>query len=161
MYLRRRELGYAGVRMSARAPSTILSRAVERTVRTILATALVVLAGGAAYADTPQRDPALERGEHVARLVCSACHVVAANQEFPPLLNPPAPSFMEIADRPGSSVRNVRHFVLTTHWNPPYDLPLRMPDLKLLGSQADDVGRYLMSLRTAVDSSKPSVPTRP
>src|SRR5512146_1258466 len=78
-------------------------RKVMRGKRTILAIGLVVLGSGSAYAQKPHRDPPLERGEHVARLVCSACHVVAENQEFPPLLNPPAPSFMEIADRPGTS----------------------------------------------------------
>lgn len=41
----------------------------------------------------------LERGQRIAQLVCSACHVVPQDQEFPPILRRPAPSFGEIANR--------------------------------------------------------------
>ena len=126
-----------------------------------MAIGLMVLAGGGASANTPHRDRAFGRGEHVARVVCSACHVVADNQEFPPLLSPPAPSFKAIANRPTTSLESVKHFVLTTHWDPPYDMPLRMPSPMLLSADADNVARYLMSLRKAGGGTPPSAPTPP
>lgn len=132
-----------------------------RGKRATLIVGLMLLAGDWAHADAPHRDPALERGEHVARLVCSACHVVADNQEFPPLLNPPAPAFKAIASRPTTSRESIRHFVLTTHWDPPYDMPLRMPNPMLLSTEADDVARYVLSLRKARGDSTPSKPTDP
>lgn len=132
-----------------------------RGKRTIVGIGLAVLASGWAHADSPQRGPGLERGAHVARLVCSACHVVADDQEFPPLLNPPAPSFKTIANRRSTTLEGVKHFVLTTHWDPPYDMPLRMPNPLLLSAEADDVARYLMSLRKAGGQSTPPSPTTP
>ena len=68
---------------------------------------------------------------------------------------------MEIANRPGMSVQSVKHFVLTTHWDPPHDLPLRMPNLMLLSTQADDVAMYLTSLSKARGESQSSAPPRP
>lgn len=62
-------------------------------------------------------------------------------------MDPPAPSFKEIANRPVTTVQSVRHFVLTTHWDPPYNLPLRMPSPMLLPNDADDVAKYVLSLR--------------
>lgn len=132
-----------------------------RAKRTAIAIGLGVLASAAAFAETPGRHSTLERGEHVARLVCSACHVVAGNQEFPPLLSPPAPSFEAIANRPTTSLESVKHFVLTTHWDPPYDMPLRMPSPMLLSGEADDVARYLISLRKAEGDARHPAPTRP
>jgi mono/diheme cytochrome c family protein len=111
----------------------------------VSASVLAVVAG-AAQAD--QRSQAgLARGEHIARTVCSACHYVADNQEFPPLMNPPAPAFKEIANRPATTAAGVRHFVTTTHWDTPHSLPLKMPDLMLMPGDANDVARYLLSLR--------------
>jgi len=106
----------------------------------------LMMAAGTAKSEE-RANPALARGEHIARLVCSACHNVAADQEFPPLLNPAAPDFREIANRPGITAAGVRHFVMTTHWNAPHALPMRMPDPMLLPEDADCVARYLLSLR--------------
>lgn len=36
-------------------------------------------------------DSQLRRGEEVAQLQCSACHVVAEKQKYPPLLEDPRP----------------------------------------------------------------------
>ena len=46
------------------------------------------------------RGPSAARGEQLARLICSACHVVAPDQQFPPLLREPAPPFEQIAEPP-------------------------------------------------------------
>ena len=45
----------------------------------------------------PVADRLVAQGEHLARTQCSACHVVASNQEIPPLRQLPTPSFEEIA----------------------------------------------------------------
>lgn len=39
-------------------------------------------------------------GEALGQERCSACHIVAEKQEYPPLLRNPAPSFQSIANRP-------------------------------------------------------------
>ncbi len=92
-------------------------------------------------------DRAVERGHQLALHVCSACHVVEATQEYPVLLNPPAPPFKEIANRADLTRASLRHFVATTHWDEK-TLPLKMPNPELLDSQITDVVAYLLSLRT-------------
>jgi mono/diheme cytochrome c family protein len=61
------------------------------------------------------RTPEVARGEHIARLVCGACHVVAADQEYPPILNQQPPSFADIANRPGTNAGYLERFITTTH----------------------------------------------
>jgi mono/diheme cytochrome c family protein len=99
---------------------------------------LVSAAGGASAQ--------VARGEHVARLVCSACHVVAHDQEYPPLLTHPAPSFFDIAGRPGVSAQSLQHFITTTHWDTD-KLPMSMPNPMLTRSDAAAVSQYILSLR--------------
>jgi mono/diheme cytochrome c family protein len=99
-----------------------------------------------AHAQEPRERATLERGEHVARLVCSACHIVARDQEFPPMLRPPAPSFETIANRPAITSQAVRHFVLQTHWDLK-TLPMHMPDPMLPTPDANAVAAYVLSLR--------------
>lgn len=99
---------------------------------------------GSAQAENP--DPTVARGEHLARFVCSACHDVAADRQIPPTLNPPAPSFVEIANRPDTTAKRIRHFVLTTHWDMK-TVPVRMPDPMLRREDASAVAAYIMSLR--------------
>ena len=112
----------------------------------LISLGLCSLCGTPAHAATPSHDAALKRGEGYARLICTACHVVAETQEFPPLLQPPAPSFEEIANRPGTTVDSIRHFVTHTHWDMK-TLPMKMPDVMLTNEQATAVARYLVSLR--------------
>lgn len=96
-------------------------------------------------AQTPHK-AAIARGDHVARLVCSACHVVATGQEFPPMLEPPAPSFADIANRPGMTAKTIRHFILTTHWDQK-TIPMTMPNLMLMPEDASALAVYIMSLK--------------
>lgn len=100
---------------------------------------------GSAQAANPQ-SPTVARGEHLARFVCSACHNVAADQGIPPTLHPPAPSFVEIANRPGTTAKSIRHFVLHTHWDMK-TVPVTMPDPMLRQEDASAVAAYIMSLR--------------
>ncbi len=87
-----------------------------------------------------------ERGRQIALKVCSACHVVATEQEFSPLLNPPGPPFAEIVNRASLTRASLRHFITSTHWDE-RTVPLRMPNPELLDSQVTDVVTYILSLR--------------
>ena len=111
-----------------------------------VATSICGLFALRAHATDIQHDAALQRGEHIARLVCAVCHVAAADQEFPPLLRPPAPSFEEIANRPDTSVETVRRFVIETHWDMK-TLPAQMPNQMLSKAETTAVARYLLTLR--------------
>jgi hypothetical protein len=102
--------------------------------------------GSVALAGTVSHDPAVARGEHIARLVCSTCHLVAVDQEYPPMLNHPAPDFSDIANRPGTSADSVQKFVTHTHWNL-QAIPLSMPDMMLSKDETRAVALYIMSLR--------------
>ncbi len=86
------------------------------------------------------------RGEHIARIICSACHVVAKDQEYPPILDTPGPSFLEIANRPATTQRSLRHFITTTHWDM-RALPMTMPNPMLTPEDTRAVASYIVSLR--------------
>ena len=88
----------------------------------------------------------VSRGEQLAKLICSACHVVASDQEFQPLLRQPAPPFAEIANRPGTNEKSLRHFITTTHWDE-RTVPMTMPNPELTDEQTVAVSRYILSLR--------------
>jgi mono/diheme cytochrome c family protein len=99
--------------------------------------------GGTAVSPTPE----VARGEHVARLVCSACHVVARDQEYPPILTKPAPSFFDIASRPGVSAHSLQHFITNTHWDVD-KIPMSMPNVGISKNDVQAVSQYILSLRT-------------
>jgi mono/diheme cytochrome c family protein len=92
------------------------------------------------------RTPQIARGEHIARLVCSACHTVAVDQEYPPILNQQPPSFADIANRPGMSAAYLERFITTTHWDVD-KLPMSMPNPQLDKAETAAVSRYILSLR--------------
>ncbi len=103
----------------------------------VLAVLLAALAGGAR---------AVEPGEKLALQVCSACHVVAATQEQPPILNHVTPSFCAVANRPETTLKSVSQFVLHTHWDE-NSVRITMPDPMLMADQATQVARYILALR--------------
>ena len=122
---------------------------VERVGRCALGAAVLL---AALYAVTPSAGAqsghrSISRGEEIARSVCSTCHQVAADQEFPPLLEQPTPSFTEIANRPGTSVRSLEHFITMTHWNEE-SIPMKMPNPMLTPGDTAAVAHYILSLRT-------------
>jgi mono/diheme cytochrome c family protein len=123
------------------------ARAAPLQAHAYAAGSLALICCALAQAADPVRDPQLVRGEKVAQQVCSACHLVAKNQEFPPLLNPPAPSFIDIANRPGTSPESLQRFILTTHWDVG-SVPMKMPDPMLMKPQAHAVARYIVSLKS-------------
>lgn len=126
----------------------MLARQVPLRIAALALAAVVLCAlctprtSAAGVPNTPQ----LAHGEHIARLVCSACHVVAADQEYPPLLNKAAPDFAEIANRPGVTSASLRRFITSTHWDVD-KLPMSMPNPMLTKAEAQDVARYILSLR--------------
>jgi mono/diheme cytochrome c family protein len=107
---------------------------------------LCVATNYSSLAGTPASDPVLARGEQIARQICSVCHVVAANQEYPPMLGAPTPSFIEIAHRPQTTAKGLQAFLKTTHWDDK-TIPTGMPNPMLMPDQAAAVARYIMSLR--------------
>jgi mono/diheme cytochrome c family protein len=124
----------------------------KAAIRAVVGAALcgLLLCGLTSYhaqAQTVAPKAELARGEHVARLICSTCHVVARDQEFPPMINQPVPSFYEIANRPGVSAESLQHFITNTHWDPDR-LPLTMPNPMLTKEQTRAVARYILSLRS-------------
>jgi mono/diheme cytochrome c family protein len=122
-------------------------RATARQVsRTILLTAALApwALRAADAAASPSRQ--LRRGEEVAQLKCSACHVVAEKQKYPPSLEDPAPSFRSIADRPRISAAALRHFIATTHWDQT-TVTITMPNPGLSKADIAAVIRYLLSLK--------------
>ncbi len=84
-------------------------------------------------------------GRQVALNVCSACHVVAPDQEPPPLLRDAAPSFADIANRPSVTAASLQRFITTAHAT--LQNPRGMPNPQLTDGQTADVVAYLMSLR--------------
>jgi mono/diheme cytochrome c family protein len=98
------------------------------------------------HAQVVARDSEIARGKETAQFVCSACHTVAKEQQFPPILNQPAPSFFDIANRPGVTAQSLQHFITHTHWDPD-KLPMTMPNPMLVPEQTRAVARYIMSLR--------------
>jgi len=87
----------------------------------------------------------VSRGRHFALLVCAACHVVATDQEAPPILSTPGPSFDAIANRPETTVASLRAFLTTTHAK--ITIPTGMPNPQLVDYQIDEVISYILSLR--------------
>lgn len=90
--------------------------------------------------------PEVVRGEHVARLVCSECHVVARDQEYPPILTETTPTFFDIANRPGVSAQSLQHFITNTHWDGE-KIPMSMPNTMLNKHDVQAVSQYILSLR--------------
>ena len=89
---------------------------------------------------------AVESGHKLALYLCSTCHDVDPNQEFPPALINPAPSFASIANNANSTRASLRKFLNTTHGDVA-KLPIQMPDVMLTESQKDAAVAYIMSLR--------------
>ncbi len=106
----------------------------------MLIAAVIALAAPAGAQDLPQRgDP--QAGQRLALRVCDACHIVAANQEMAPLVQRYAPSFFDIARRPGTTAQSIATFLAQYH--PRANMPY--PDLT--PAQVADVAAYILSLR--------------
>jgi mono/diheme cytochrome c family protein len=106
--------------------------------------ALAVVLGGAASAQEGKQDE-VAQGHHLATLICSACHVAAPDQNFEPILRPPAPPFASIAQRSDVTADFLRTFLTTTHRD--ISNPNGMPNPQLLDYQIKQISAYILSLR--------------
>jgi mono/diheme cytochrome c family protein len=88
----------------------------------------------------------LSEGHRLGLKICAACHVVAPDQEIPPVLRNPAPSFQAIAGKPGITAASLQHFILTTH--AAFTNPEGMPNPQLTEDQAADIASYIVNLRS-------------
>jgi mono/diheme cytochrome c family protein len=75
--------------------------------------------------------------------VCANCHVVSADQGRAPILNPPAPAFVEIAGRPEVTEASLRKFLSEPHGETHRNSA--MPAFLLSASQVEGVVAYLLS----------------
>ena len=120
-----------------------------RTVLTALV--LAALAAGAAFAQVGNAAgnaaDEVRKGHQLAALLCANCHVAAPDQPFPPILNPPAPSFASIVARKDFDAEAVAKFITTTHRG--LDNPNGMPNPYLVDYQVKEIVAYLLSLRRA------------
>ena len=96
----------------------------------------------AAQAVTPNSD-LVAAGRDFARRVCGACHVVTAQRE--PVLSPPAPSFVALAQRPSLTEQALRQFLGSNHGTMgPQEA---MPNPRLVDYQIDEIVAFMMSLK--------------
>ncbi len=89
---------------------------------------------------------AVQMGRTLALRLCSTCHDVSSNQEFPPALIKPGPSFADIANRRDTSRETLRVFLNNRHGDISV-FPMKMPDLMLTDAQKEQAVAYIMSLR--------------
>jgi mono/diheme cytochrome c family protein len=106
-----------------------------------LSLALAFVVGGPASAQEDE----VAQGHHLATLICSACHVAAADQAFEPILRPPAPPFAAVAQRSNVTADSLERFLTTTHRD--ISNPKGMPNPQLLDYQIKQISAYIMSLR--------------
>jgi len=123
---------------------------VQLAIWLFICAALSGVVGAPPHAGEPRA--AVARGADIARNVCSACHKATSDQQ-PWRLPPEAPSFAEIANRPETSLKSLRKFIATTHWDMK-STPVTMPNPMLTDSQVSDVSNYIMSLRTPAAGGK-------
>jgi mono/diheme cytochrome c family protein len=88
----------------------------------------------------------VERGRAIANNVCWACHEVAADQEFSPILREPGPDFRAIAKRPDVSMESLTAFLRSTHRME--GKSYGMPNPRLSDGMVREVVSYILSLRT-------------
>jgi hypothetical protein len=100
---------------------------------------------GASAADSAS-DPLVLSGKQLARIACSACHVVASDSESPTPLYDSAPRFDVIANRSATSEQSLQRFITSTHWDGE-TIPITMPRPELTNQQVVSLARYIMSLR--------------
>jgi len=122
-----------------------------KTASLLFATMLACGAAWPAWAQESQSDLAAS-GHDFALKVCAACHVVAADQVSPPILKPPAPSFLALVRHRDVSEASLRKLLSAPHGN--LGRSAKMPNPQLAEFQIDKVVAYLLSLKTGKGSSK-------
>jgi mono/diheme cytochrome c family protein len=103
------------------------------------ASASTVWAEGQSNADD------IRAGRVLSLRICTACHLVSRDQDMPPILRPPAPSFSSIANRRGTTEEGVHQFLATTHST--VRSLNNMPNPELTEDQIRQAAAFLMSLK--------------
>ena len=99
----------------------------------------VVAAPTSAQTAAHRGDP--RKGRSLAAQKCGACHMVASEQQIPPLVPHYAPSFYDVANRRGATAESLGAFLAKPH-------PLGiMPYPELSAAQVSDLISYILSLR--------------
>jgi len=110
-------------------------------------TALLLIStwSGDLHAQAVSQEATPSQGHAFALLVCAACHVVASDQEAPPILRIPGPSFDVIANKSGTTAESLHAFLSTTHAK--IATAANMPNPQLADYQMSEVITYILSLR--------------
>jgi mono/diheme cytochrome c family protein len=116
----------------------------KKSLSSALALALVSATSSVAHAQNTRAD-LVAAGHDFALKICSNCHVVAIDQASPPLMKPAAPSFSEIAARPGTTESLLRDFLAKPHGETRRSS--KMPAFMLADLQATQIIAYLLSLK--------------
>jgi len=109
----------------------------------LLAAQALALAFAGIVPASGQEAGTVAAGRRLALEVCASCHVVSADQGRAPILNPPAPGFVEIAARPEVTEASLRNFLAEPHGETRRNSA--MPAFLLPASQVDGVVAYLLS----------------
>ena len=107
-------------------------RSVRRTALTLLLAALAIIAATRAAAS---QDAA--KGEGLAHSWCAGCHSIGAGGPAPGGGGPP--SFVAIAQKPGTNASSLRMFLSTRH--------AKMANYALTQGEIADLTVYILSLR--------------
>ena len=84
-----------------------------------------------------EASPEVYRGSGLARQVCARCHVVAEGNE--PLMDIGAPSFVDVANRPGTTLESLETWLRIKHPS--------MPNYRFDDESTTDLAAYVLSLR--------------
>jgi len=96
---------------------------------------LVAVMTATASAQQPAISGAAPEGHRLALSKCDVCHLVARDQQPPPLIANWAPSFHDVADRPDMNAQTLEGFLTHDH---SYE---HMPYPDLTAAQVRDIGR--------------------
>lgn len=119
----------------------------RRMNRVSFITALLLISTwtGDLHAQAVSQEATPSQGHAFALLVCAACHVVASDQEAPPILRIPGPSFDVIANNSDTTAESLHAFLSTTHAK--IATATNMPNPQLADYQMSEVITYILSLR--------------
>ncbi|HWW49085.1 MAG TPA: c-type cytochrome [Xanthobacteraceae bacterium] len=84
-------------------------------------------------------------GLRLAEMVCGPCHAVTLRRDELPVLNPPATSFADLAQRPSLTDKSLREFLGSNHRG--LGPAEAMPNPRLMDYQIDEIVAYFATLK--------------
>jgi mono/diheme cytochrome c family protein len=109
--------------------------------RTVILAIFVGVMAAAASAQQPTHRSTAQEGRLLALAKCDVCHVVASDQQYPPLISHFAPSFYDVASMSTTNAQSLESFLAHRHWHE------TMPSPDLTPDQVTDLTSYILSLR--------------